>query len=65
MIFIDSPSIGESVDVWKNHLNDLEKMSPKYQRDKSVISEIKRAKDIIKLMEEIDLENNGNSFTKE
>jgi hypothetical protein len=52
MIFIDGPSVGESIDVWKKHLNDLKKLSPKYQRDKTIISEIKRATNIIQMKED-------------
>lgn len=48
MTFIDSPAVGESLSVWKEHLKDLEDMP---EKDESVTSAIKFAKITIEIME--------------
>jgi hypothetical protein len=51
MIFIDSPAIGESLEVWVNHLQELNSMPTRMQKDESLMIAIKRAEQVMKIKE--------------
>jgi hypothetical protein len=50
MVFIDAPVIGEELNVWENHLKELEEMLQASPNDQSIKDAIKTAKLTISIM---------------